>query len=83
MYATIPRLDLDVERENLKASSPDDLRALGWTVAVHNDYQIKGRKMTFWLFTFPGTDRCVKGEGHTDAQALDEIREKLEGDGCG
>lgn len=34
-------------------ASPDDLRAKGWSVAVHNDYRLGGKRMTFWLFTHP------------------------------
>lgn len=47
------------------------LRALGWSVAVHNDYKTNGTSMTFWLFTHP-TGRFIKGEGYTDEDALDE-----------
>ena len=54
----------------------DTLRALGWTVGVHNDYRIHGELHTFWLFT--KGDRCAKGEARTDERALqlvyDEIR---------
>jgi hypothetical protein len=46
----------------------DEIRAMGWAVAVHNDYRLNGEAMTFWLFT--KGDRCVKGEGRTDADAL-------------
>lgn len=56
-------------------SSPDDIRALGWSVAVHNDYRQGGEMHTFWLFSKEG--RCVKGEGLTDADALDQVRQKL------
>ena len=68
-----------------KRSSPDDIRAAGWTVAIHNDYQQDCLPHTFWLFTmkanmFPGGDGWyVMGEGRTDAEALDVVREKL---GC-
>ena len=55
--------------------SPADLRFLGWMVAVHNDYTLDGKRYTFWLFT--KGDRCVKGEGATDAIALNQIRHKL------
>lgn len=52
-----------------------NLRERGWAVAVHNDYVIgrgkTARKMTFWLFTNPTTGRFVKGEGGTDAEALE------------
>lgn len=46
----------------------DQLRADGWSVAVHNDYRQDGQAYTFWLFTRNG--RAVKGEGKTDADAL-------------
>ncbi len=57
-------------------SSADDLRAKGWTVSSHNDYRLKGVPHTFWLLTHP-SGRWLKGEGRTDAEALDQIREIL------
>ncbi len=57
-------------------SSPDDLRAAGWSVGIHNDYRLKGVPHTFWLLTHP-TGRFLKGEGRTDAEALDQIRKDL------
>lgn len=57
-------------------SRPDDIRAKGWMVAVHNDYRLHGELHTFWLFTKDG--RCVKGEGLTDRQALNQVRDQLE-----
>lgn len=68
----------EAERDQLRAaqgSSPDDLRALGWSVGVHNDFRQDGKTMTFWLMTFG--QRCVKGEAETDAEALDQIRAAL------
>lgn len=62
---------LDIAR----ASSPDDIRAQGWSVAVHNDYRQNGMPHTFWLFTKDG--RAVKGEGRTDAEALNFVRAQL------
>ena len=59
----------------LKAALPDDLRDKGWAVAVHNDYRQDGARRTFWLFT--KGDRCVKGEGNTDREALDEVRRQV------
>ena len=56
-------------------SVPGDIRAQGWMVAVHNDYRLNGELYTFWLFTKDG--RAVKGEGKSDAEALNEIREIL------
>ena len=57
------------------ASLPNDLRAKGWSVAVHNDYRIDDVPHTFWLFTKDG--RAVKGEGLTDAAALNQVRRLL------
>ena len=59
----------------LAACLPDDIRAAGWSVAVHNDYRLNGERMTFWLFT-KGC-RAVKGEGRTDREALDQVRAQL------
>lgn len=62
-------------------SIPDDIRAAGWVVAIHNDYWQDGCQHTFWLFTMKtdgaGDGQYVKGEGRTDAEALDEVRNKL------
>lgn len=60
----------------MKHSSADDLRAKGWSVAVHNDYRVAGQAYTFWLMTH-SSGRWLKGEGTTDAIALDQIREVL------
>jgi hypothetical protein len=57
------------------ASRSDDIRAAGWTVAVHNDYRLNGEAHTFWLFTKDG--RCAKGEGKTDAEALTQVRAEI------
>ncbi|BCH33166.1 hypothetical protein MesoLjLc_50960 [Mesorhizobium sp. L-8-10] len=57
------------------AGSPNDIRALGYAVAVHNDYRINGVAHTFWLFTKDG--KAIKGEGLTDADALNQIRAML------
>lgn len=59
----------------MNASSPDDIREGGWSVAVHNDYQQGGESCTFWLFT-KGIF-SVKGEGWTDAEALNQVRTKI------
>lgn len=56
-------------------ANPDDLRLRGWMVAVHNDYWQNGCRMTFWLFT-RGSE-CVKGEGASDAEALNLVRADL------
>lgn len=54
---------------------PDDIRAAGWMVAVHNDYKLNGTFHTFWLFTKDG--RAVRGEGLTDAGALNDVRAQI------
>lgn len=54
------------------AARLDALRADGWSVAVHNDYRLGGVAHTFWLFT--KGYYAVKGEGLTDAEALDQCR---------
>lgn len=54
------------------AGEPTDIRAAGWTVAVHNDYRLTGEQHTFWLFTKNNT--AIKGEGRTDAEALNQVR---------
>jgi hypothetical protein len=59
-----------------KEGKADDIRALGWTVAVHNDYRQNGEAHTFWLFTKNG--RAIKGEGRTDAEALNQVRALLD-----
>ena len=59
----------------MNPASPDDIRNDGWAVAVHNDYRLKGESHTFWLFT--KGERAVKGEGRTDSEALNQIRERL------
>jgi hypothetical protein len=56
-------------------SSPTDIREAGWMVAVHNDYYQAGVLHTFWLFS--RGNFCVKGEGRTDAEALDEVRARI------
>lgn len=60
------------------AGCPNDLRALGWSVAVHNDYRQDGAARTFWLLTHP-CGRWAKGEGRTDAEALDQCRAAIAG----
>lgn len=59
-----------------REASPDDIRAEGWTVAVHNDYKLNGVQHTFWLFT--KGDKALKGEGMTDAEALNHVRAALD-----
>lgn len=60
-------------------SSADDLRNAGLMVAVHNDYRITGEHFTFWLMVRED-GMSFKGEGRTDADALDQIRAQVFGE---
>lgn len=53
------------------------IRSAGWYVGVHNDYRLGSERFTFWLFTHE-TGRYVKGEGHTDVEALNIVLEAIE-----
>ena len=66
------------EIERVRESMADDLRALGLSVAVHNDYSQDGIGYTFWLLTanIDGVRRAFKGEGTTDTESLNQIREQ-------
>jgi hypothetical protein len=57
-------------------STPEDLRAAGLTVAVHNDYRQNDEPHTFWLMTYLDGQKTIalKGEGMSDEAALDLIR---------
>jgi hypothetical protein len=44
-------------------------------VAVHNDYRLRDELRTFWLFA--KGNECVKGEGRTDEEALQEVVREL------
>ncbi len=59
--------------DRIEAAIPNDLRAQGWAIAIHNDYWQNGERKTFWLMTHRN-GRWLKGEGSTDAMALNEIR---------
>lgn len=69
--------DNSCNRLTLRQSVADDIRSQGWSVAVHNDYRQGGLFYTFWLFTKDG--QCIRGEGRTDAEALNFIRSKISG----
>jgi hypothetical protein len=53
----------------------DQIRRRGWSVAVHNDYKQNGESFTFWLFTCG--DLAAKGEGRTDAEALEKVAAEI------
>lgn len=52
------------------------LRDAGWSVAVHNDYRLSGKPMTFWLWTH-SDGRWIKGEGANDDEALSACLQSL------
>lgn len=64
---------LRAQNARLRETLPNDLREEGWAVAIHNDYWLAGERKTFWLVTHRN-GRWLKGEGATDAEALNEIR---------
>ena len=66
----------EAREAKLREALPDDLRSYGWAVAVHNDYRQDSEDFTFWLLTME--DHCIKGEGRTDAEALNQIRQALQ-----
>ena len=75
----VPYVDRAAEAiDALEEAVPDDLRGAGWAVAVHNDYRQDGEPHTFWLFT--KGERAIKGEGSTDAKALNQVRTALASD---
>ena len=63
----------EISKPTFDESKPDDIRSSGWMVAVHNDYLLAGEFHTFWLFTNKQNE-FVKGEGKTDAEALNQVR---------
>lgn len=62
-------------------SSCDDIRAAGWSVSGHNDYQKDGKRHTYWSFARKVYGQAigqeVHGEGLTDAEALNHVRTAL------
>jgi hypothetical protein len=69
------RGDAEPQEGTREALNLETLRERGWSVAVHNDYRLNGERFTFWLLT--RGDRCVKGEGRTDAEAFEQIAAAL------
>ncbi len=59
-----------------QAASPEDLRAKGWMVVCHNDYRQNTLTHTFWSFSKGTTYVC--GEGLSDADALEQVRAKVQ-----
>jgi hypothetical protein len=54
----------------------ETIHALGWLVAIHNDYIQNDARHAFWLFT-DDKGRYVKGEGLTDDKALQTCLDKI------
>lgn len=67
---------LKAEVDRLQRTAPDDLRDAGLTLAIHADGRSGGELRTSWLFVTPD-GRALRGEAHTDAEALDQIRAAL------
>lgn len=63
---------------NLIFGSPltDDLHQEGLVVAIHNDYKLSNINHTFWLMIKDNI--AYKGEGKTNIEALDQIREQYQ-----
>ncbi len=60
--------------------SADDLRLNGLVVTAHADYRNAGGiPVTYWILTYEkdGTRLAFRGDGPTDADALDEVRRKF------
>ena len=69
----------------------DELRACGWRVACHNDYEKDGKQYTFWALTLKSAHSkyaaarahpdgfYIKGEGPSDEVALRECWQKANG----
>lgn len=76
----VPERGRDMSYLKYRSESADDLRGLGWRVAIHNDYEKDGEVYTFWLMTKKETENrsvALKGEGKFDADALDQIRSAI------
>lgn len=81
IFINSQKREQDIKELELKfgSNSPDDLRKLGFTVAVHNDYKMNDTDCTFWLLTKLINNHLIalKGEGISDIIALDIIREQI------
>lgn len=65
---------IDIE-EPMPSITADDIRSMGWRVAIHNDYWVNGKWYTFWLFT--KGQMCAKGAGRADSEALEEVHKQV------
>lgn len=63
------------------AGQPDDLRAAGYTVMIHNDMvgDEPSDPKVYWCLYKRDGGKAMAGYGETDAEALDMIRAKLLG----
>jgi hypothetical protein len=77
----VARAVAETRAERAHPGLPDDLRALGFEVTAHLDYQHEGKPRVFWCLTLDSPVRpralAFKATGSTDAEALDEIRRRL------
>lgn len=74
MYRAI-KIAAEQEKQPDALDELKELRALGWMVAVHNDYRLNGEFHTFWLMTH-ADGRYIKGEGLSDVEAIASLREQ-------
>lgn len=58
-------------------SKPDDLRAQGLQVSTHNDIVHNGVLGTLWIFIRSMDRKIFRGEGGSDAEALNQVRAQL------
>ncbi len=82
LSTALEELQAEFEAAHYLTSILEGLRSRGWMVAIHNDYRLKGKNHTFWLFTkdgdsmFPSSNgkttagKFLKGEGLSDLEAL-------------
>jgi hypothetical protein len=76
---------MTVDTEELRAAfgkrleaqcSPEDIRAAGWELQSHYDWYLGGERRTRWVFAKDG--RCAIGDGYTDKDALNVVRNLIE-----
>lgn len=64
-----------MSKDDLSFSLLSEIRSKGWRVAIHNDYRLNMEFYTFWLFT--KGEKAIKGEGTTDLEALQQVRDRI------
>src|ERR1043165_9566786 len=67
--------ELERQLAELSRRLPDDLIEAGWHVELRHDYRENGLWHVYYLVA--KEDCCAKGQGLTDAEALDQIRKEI------